>query len=287
MLKIGDRVKFLSDTGAGIVTKIEKDIVWVEVEDGFELPSTIANVVPVSKEDELEILARIGVENSRPGSKIAKHKSKKETEKKKETEVYKRYGKISLVADDELEDNEELLDLYEIKEKYVKNLLAARQREKEIEQEELIRNINKENSTESSKSVLDATLKTEKPKVILLEELAANKDNERSTLKKAIQQKKKKTEEIEVIDLHAHEILETTNGMTNGEIIVAQLSRFTISLDSHVKQGKRGKVIYIHGVGKRKLRSEIEHKLKISYPNVQFQDASFKEYGFGAILIIY
>ena len=45
--KIGDRVNFLSTTGGGKVTKIiDSRMVMVEVEDGFELPTLITDLVP-------------------------------------------------------------------------------------------------------------------------------------------------------------------------------------------------------------------------------------------------
>ena len=45
--KIGDRVNFLSSTGGGKVTKIiDSRMVMVEVEDGFELPTLITDLVP-------------------------------------------------------------------------------------------------------------------------------------------------------------------------------------------------------------------------------------------------
>ena len=45
--KVGDRVNFLSSTGGGKVTKIiDSRMVMVEVEDGFELPTLITDLVP-------------------------------------------------------------------------------------------------------------------------------------------------------------------------------------------------------------------------------------------------
>ena len=44
--KIGDRVNFLNNVGGGIVTKIiDSRMVMVEVEDGFELPTLISELV--------------------------------------------------------------------------------------------------------------------------------------------------------------------------------------------------------------------------------------------------
>jgi hypothetical protein len=52
-MKIGDRVRFLSDVGGGIVKgfKNNNKIVLVEDEDGFQVPVLATDVVVVSTDD--------------------------------------------------------------------------------------------------------------------------------------------------------------------------------------------------------------------------------------------
>ena len=51
-MKIGDKVRFLSETGGGIVSGFQgKNIVLVEDADGFEIPFPITEVVVVGNED--------------------------------------------------------------------------------------------------------------------------------------------------------------------------------------------------------------------------------------------
>lgn len=51
-MKIGDKVRFLSDVGGGIVRKFEKgNIVLVEDEDGFEIPALISECVVIDTDD--------------------------------------------------------------------------------------------------------------------------------------------------------------------------------------------------------------------------------------------
>ena len=51
-MKIGDKVRFLSETGGGFVAGFQgKDIVLVEDEDGFQIPTKITDVVLVGDED--------------------------------------------------------------------------------------------------------------------------------------------------------------------------------------------------------------------------------------------
>ena len=51
-MKVGDKVRFLSEVGGGTVTGFQgKDIVLVEDEDGFQVPMLMAEVVVVGDED--------------------------------------------------------------------------------------------------------------------------------------------------------------------------------------------------------------------------------------------
>ena len=51
-MKIGDKVRFLSEVGGGRVSGFQgKDIVLVEDEDGFDVPMRITEVVVIGKED--------------------------------------------------------------------------------------------------------------------------------------------------------------------------------------------------------------------------------------------
>lgn len=51
-MKIGDRVKFLNDTGGGIITRfLEPDKVLVKIEDGFEVPTMLNQLMPDTTEE--------------------------------------------------------------------------------------------------------------------------------------------------------------------------------------------------------------------------------------------
>ena len=46
--------------------------------------------------------------------------------------------------------------------------------------------------------------------------------------------------------------------------------------------------VFIHGKGEGVLRTALEKELKTTYKNqCRFQDASFREYGFGATMITF
>ena len=84
-----------------------------------------------------------------------------------------------------------------------------------------------------------------------------------------------------VVDLHASELLETTAGMGPTDILNYQLDVMRRTLKQYEKQ--RGtKIIFIHGKGEGVLRKAIVNELQYRYKSYTYQDASFREYGYGA-----
>ena len=110
-------------------------------------------------------------------------------------------------------------------------------------------------------------------------------------LQKALSQKEskpinptvhKKTQpEIIEVDLHAHELLDSLAGLTNGDLLQMQLDKFNEVMRIHLKN-KGQKIVFIHGKGEGVLRKELEKQLKLKYRTCYYQDASFQQYGFGA-----
>lgn len=91
---------------------------------------------------------------------------------------------------------------------------------------------------------------------------------------------KRKGESME-IDLHIHELLDRHETMTNGEILAVQMKHFERTL--RIAETKKiPRVIFIHGVGQGVLRAEIRKMLNEYYPNCEFMDAPYHEYGYGA-----
>lgn len=102
MIKIGDRVKFISDTGVGIVRSIKNGIAQVEV-DGFEIPALVSDIVAVDKESEEAAKQRIGPSETRSRKIVTSTTSAKSV-----------YGKLAL--DNEYED--EPIDIQLLKRQY-------------------------------------------------------------------------------------------------------------------------------------------------------------------------
>lgn len=87
-----------------------------------------------------------------------------------------------------------------------------------------------------------------------------------------------------VVDLHHHELLDTTVGMEPKDILEYQKRTVIETMEANLKfPGK--KIIFIHGKGDGVLRKEVEKIMKSRYDFCSMQDASFQEYGFGATQI--
>ena len=84
-----------------------------------------------------------------------------------------------------------------------------------------------------------------------------------------------------VVDLHADEVLETTAGMNAADILHYQLDVFKKTMEEH-KKSRGQKIVFIHGKGEGVLRQALLQELKYRYKNCTWQDASFREYGYGA-----
>lgn len=118
-------------------------------------------------------------------------------------------------------------------------------------------------------------------------------------LQKAILEKKKadapkpaqptakpiKGSDILEVDLHIDELLDSTAGMNNFEILNYQLDVVRKTIEENIKH-KGQRIVFIHGKGEGVLRNAIYQELRRKYPRCISQDASFQKYGFGATMVI-
>ncbi|MCC8154985.1 MAG: DUF2027 domain-containing protein [Tannerellaceae bacterium] len=86
------------------------------------------------------------------------------------------------------------------------------------------------------------------------------------------------------VDLHITQLLDNINGLSNADILNYQLEKFHEILAQYATK-KGQKIVFIHGKGEGVLRKAIEKELKTKYKQHYFQDASFREYGYGATMI--
>lgn len=89
---------------------------------------------------------------------------------------------------------------------------------------------------------------------------------------------------ISEVDLHIENLLDTTAGMTNHEIVQYQLSACRSFIQQSIEK-KRKKIVLIHGKGQGVLKGEIRQYLNgiqdHSPIRVDYHDADYQRYGIG------
>lgn len=173
----------------------------------------------------------------------------------------------------------------------------------------------KQGKTYTPQAVVDATLKLNAVKfyklhsftendyfdeLAMIIDITSEKENQKMAdispeeIKKAMFQKEEtgrprivkqiKTPDVIEVDLHINELVDTTAGMSNADMLQLQLDKFHAVIEEN-KNRKGQKIVFIHGKGEGVLLAEIEKLLKTHYKTYYFQDASFREYGFGATMV--
>ncbi|HZW63470.1 MAG TPA: Smr/MutS family protein [Flavobacteriaceae bacterium] len=98
--------------------------------------------------------------------------------------------------------------------------------------------------------------------------------------KKTLQKRKKKELPAMEVDLHIHQLVNSSAGMTNHEMLTLQLDTAKRQLDFAIKK-RIPRVVFIHGVGEGTLKLELQY-LFGRYDNVNYYDANYQKYGLGA-----
>lgn len=347
-IKIGDRVRFLNSTGGGIVKKIiSKELVEVEDEDGFGIPTLIRECVIVETENTIHTQ-----EKRKDPSKQKLEDKKPVIEEEEEENAYqpeetaegeKINVSLAFVPMDIKQLSFTSYEAYLINDSnyyLAYNIASSNGRIamsrsagfiqpntkifiEEMKKEQLndIERINvqiialKQGKSYSIKPTYDVELKINTVKFYKLHSFVENdffdeqallftliKDDvaegqetiEESDLDKIISSKetklsaripkKKNVPEIIEVDLHIAQLLDNLNGLSNADMLEYQLSKFNEVMQENL--GRKGqKIVFIHGKGEGVLRKEIITQLKNKYGNCPYQDASFREYGFGATMV--
>jgi len=87
--------------------------------------------------------------------------------------------------------------------------------------------------------------------------------------------------ERDIIDLHIENLIESHRGMNNSEILNIQMMHFRRFLNTSISKQHR-KIVVIHGVGEGVLREEIRRDLNDYHSHLEFYDAPYSEFGYGA-----
>lgn len=100
---------------------------------------------------------------------------------------------------------------------------------------------------------------------------------------KLARSKPHKAPEMREVDLHINELVDDVRGMSNAEILQHQMAHFHKELNAAIKD-KLEKIVFIHGIGNGTLKNSLRHAVENEY-KLEYQDASFKDYGFGATMV--
>lgn len=350
--KVGDVVRFLNDTGGGTITRIdEQGMVYVQSEDGFEVPALSSELIPADG-----FIQEIVSEKSNSGVvTVAREPLSKKKESEKglsdkiklpenlsdqslvnlllgfvpenpgpvfssniecylinDSEYYLYYllgaferGSCFYISSGMLEANMKYYirtynhtDLSKISGMHLQAIWLNEG--KYIRKEPLdllidltIVNFNKEsyfreNEYFDYKAVLFPVATPEMIKRNKYEPEKESAFSDKKTITKdkkgdSVQQRRILKDTYE-LDLHIDNLVENSSDYSPSKILSLQIRRFHESIEEAMSKKMR-RLVIIHGVGQGILKMQIIKELKDKYPEFLFQDASFKEYGFGATLV--
>jgi len=353
-VEVGDRVRFLNEVGGGKVLRIlDKRMVLVETDDGFEIPVLAAEVVVINRNADNQIIGEDSLPMPNPPKRAEKY-SKESNQKAGSATGLSMQGIAERQGDDILlllgfvPDNlyslsSSGLRLYLINDSSYKifytlsswnegklnpiisGLLEADSKEQvaylvndearsaktlnlqaiyfkgmsfkayqpefyDVEIASLkLQHVSSyvENDYFDDKACLVTIADTQKE--VLLERMDGDSIKKiiREKENQHVKNKPKKSlpvNEIEEVDLHIEELVDSWSNLSPGEILNIQLARFETALQGGIKSNTK-RMVFIHGVGNGKLKYEIHKLLDTRFAGLKYQDASFKEYGFGATLV--
>lgn len=94
----------------------------------------------------------------------------------------------------------------------------------------------------------------------------------------------KSKDEILEVDLHINSLIDSVTGLSNADILEYQMNKFHEVMRLYQNDQGR-KIVFIHGIGNGTLKQKVHEELKRKYKKHYQQDASFKEFGWGATMV--
>ena len=110
-------------------------------------------------------------------------------------------------------------------------------------------------------------------------QVKASKEQDRKRKTAKVPAKERNVAKMEV-DLHIHQLVPSSKGMTNYDMLNIQLDTAKRQLEFAIRK-RIQKVVFIHGVGAGVLKEELNYLFK-RYENVKYYDADYQKYGSGA-----
>lgn len=335
-IKVGDRVKFLNDTGSGEVTRIvDQKTALVQVEGGFEVPWMIRDLVVDAgryekeedpeeadvtqeqvnyfsektddavderpQEDEELLLAFLPDDSSADFGVYLVNSSSYHF---KYTIARQQEGEMVLFSEDAIEpgikinlgtfrpgnvNEEEFFRIQGIffNAGFYRNMAPLDVMIRVSASEMYDGNNRTENDYFLEKAILHSLYDWREPAPAPEVKFDAEElKNAMFTKGDVKPEKKPKSPGIEEVDLHIGNLTDNDpSGLEPSEILDIQISRFRTALESAIIH-KTGKIVFIHGVGNGRLKHKIRNILDTEYKSLRYQDASFKEYGYGATMVM-
>ena len=100
-------------------------------------------------------------------------------------------------------------------------------------------------------------------------------------VRRPVTRRPKDKDEPLVVDLHIGELVDSTRGLSNADMLNLQIDTFRRIMDENLRNHGR-KIVFIHGKGEGVLRQALYKELNYRYKGHDICDASFREYGYGA-----
>lgn len=142
----------------------------------------------------------------------------------------------------------------------------------------------RENEYFSEKAVLfDILGKNELPEDNWLTEVPHDV-REQKMMADRVEKPKPKEPVTDTMEVDLHYEGNENSQLTPSAILALQMSRFHAAIEEAISKNMR-RLVVIHGIGQGTLKMQIRKELQEKYPGFVFQDASFKEYGFGATMV--
>ena len=291
-IKVGDKVRFLNSTGGGVVRSFKgKDQVLVEDEDGFEVPALIRECVVVGdSEMQVHSSRRSPLPSVTQAAVPQPKKPEPQPEVEKVTETIEGERLNIYLAYLPIEPAKVIqgsgYETYFINDSnyYLFFNYMNRQNNSWISRYNGIVEPNTQIFLEEFGKEELNDLERICVQLIAFKKDKQQKVHEDRRVPQTIVKKKVTDSSILEVDLHITELLDNTNGLSNADMLDYQLEKFHEVLAKYAAN-KGQKIVFIHGKGDGVLRKAIEKELKTKYKQYYYQDASFREYGFGATMV--
>jgi hypothetical protein len=343
--RVGDKVKFLNDTGGGEVTKvISKDMVNVLNDDGFEVPVLMEELLRIDEEDQVQeevFSAQEEPEETDVFETEEPHVDDLKAATDPDNDIYfafvpedqenmqnsnlelflvndsdflifylillKRENAYTYFTSGELEDNTKIY-LKHIEREYLSELkdfkvqvvfyqkgffnpASPMNTDLKLKPQKFYKSSTFTENDFFEENAYLVELKKESMLHKELHKLTDSEINQAMKEKETAQRRpaRKPTNnnpEIEEVDLHIEELVDRPKDLSNKEMLDIQMEQFHKKLNEAMKSNQLKRIVFIHGVGNGRLRYELRKSLERNYSNLDYQDASFKEYGYGATLVL-